>query len=124
MNDRRPDRTRPTREPVPRARSGAFGHHFPRTGTEPVTAQSALGLRLLLAAVFLPLFTAAAVLFGIWAAQSGPGESPGRGPLVTLTVVCALLALATATDLTVVLRRLRRERGTRRGTAARRGTTT
>ncbi|MEV5339651.1 DUF6343 family protein, partial [Streptomyces sp. NPDC052676] len=44
-----------------------------RTGTEPVTARSPLRLRLLLSAAFLPLFAAAAVLLGLWAAASGPG---------------------------------------------------
>ncbi|WP_432197138.1 hypothetical protein [Streptomyces sp. bgisy027] len=52
-----PDRDR---EPVGRARSGMIGRRFPRTGTEPVTAQSSLGLRLLLAGIFVPVFIAAA----------------------------------------------------------------
>ncbi|GAA2457633.1 DUF6343 family protein [Streptomyces glaucus] len=97
--------------PVPRARSGLVGRRWPRTGDEPSTAQSPLRLRLLLAAVFLPFFTAAAVFFGVWAAGSGPGDSPDRGALVVLAVVCAALALTAAADLLVVTRRLRRERG-------------
>lgn len=103
MSDRRPD---------PRARSGAVGRRFPRTGTEPATAQSALRLRLLLSAVFLPLFVAGAAFFGVWAADTGPGDSPGRGGLVLIAVVCAVLALLAAADLAVVTRRLRRERDT------------
>lgn len=106
MRDEDPDTT--TRE-APRARSGVIGRRWPRTGTEPVTARSPL--RLLLAGAFLPLFTAAAVLFGLWAAESGPGDSPGRGALVVLTVVCGVFALSAAVDLWVVIRRLRRERG-------------
>lgn len=103
-------------EPAGRARSGMIGRRFPRTGTEPVTAQSSLGLRLLLAGIFVPVFVAAAVLFGVWAANSDHGDSPGRGPLIGIAVVCGILALLAATDLVVVLRRLRRERGTRSAT--------
>ncbi|MGW0825403.1 DUF6343 family protein [Streptomyces sp. NPDC002845] len=97
--------------PVSRARSGAFGRHFPRTGTEPLTAQSPLGLRLLLACLFLPVFVAATVLFAVWAAASGPGETPGSGVLTAIAAVCGALALLTVLDLVVVVRRLRRERG-------------
>ncbi|WP_235192870.1 DUF6343 family protein [Streptomyces viridochromogenes] len=99
--------------PVQRGGSGMIGRRFPRTGTEPITAQSPLGLRLLLSGLFLPLFGGAAVLFGVWAASSGPDDSPGRGVLVPLVVVCAALALLAAVDLVVVARRLRRERGDR-----------
>ncbi len=101
-----------TREPVPRARSGMIGRRFPRTGTEPATAQSPLGLRLLLSSVFVPLFCAAAAFFGLWAADWSPGDSPGRGALVALAAVCAALAVLAAVDLAVVVRRMRRERGT------------
>ncbi|MEU0965332.1 DUF6343 family protein [Streptomyces sp. NPDC005917] len=87
-----------------------IGGRVPRTGTEPVTARSAVRLRLLLSGIFLPLFAAACVLFAVWAAHSGTGDSPGRGVLVTLAAVCAALALAAAMDLLVVIRRLRRER--------------
>ncbi|WP_411158605.1 DUF6343 family protein [Streptomyces sp. TRM68416] len=97
-------------EPVSRARSGMIGRRFPRTGTEPRTARSALRLRLLLSAVYLPIFAAGAVLFGVWAARSGAGDSPGRGPLVGLAAACAALVLLAALDLVVVRRRLRRER--------------
>ncbi|MEV5333421.1 DUF6343 family protein [Streptomyces werraensis] len=99
------------RKPVPRARSGTVGRRNPRTGTEPVTARSPLRLRLLLASVFLPLFVAGTVLFAVWAAGSDEGDSPGSGPLTILAVVCGVLALTAALDLDVVVRRLRRERG-------------
>ncbi|MFJ6912457.1 DUF6343 family protein [Streptomyces sp. NPDC101133] len=109
MNDRRsPHRAT---EPVPRSRSGAVGRSSPHTGTEPVRAQSALRLRLLLSAVFLPLFLAGAAYFGQWAADTGTGDSPGRGMLVVIAVVCGALALLAAADLLVVIRRLRSERG-------------
>ncbi|MFH8976248.1 DUF6343 family protein [Streptomyces sp. NPDC017890] len=108
------DRRRPPEaaEPAPRARSGAIGRRHPRTGTEPVTAQSPLRMRLLLSAVFLPLFVAGAAFFGVWAADAGSGDSPGRGSLVALAAVCAAFALSAAADLMVVTGRLRRERGT------------
>lgn len=83
----------------------------PRTGTEPVTARSALRLRSLLSGVFLPVFVAAAVGFGVWAAASGTDSSPGAGVLGSLAVVCAVLALLAALDLLIVARRRRRERG-------------
>ncbi|MFD5267885.1 DUF6343 family protein [Streptomyces sp. NPDC058335] len=96
-----------------RARSGTVGRRFARAGTEPATAQSALGLRLILSGVFLPVFAAAAVVFAMWAADSGPEDGPGRGPLTVLAVVYGALALLAAADLPVVVRRLRNERGTR-----------
>lgn len=110
MNDESPGRHG---RPVPRGRSGVIGRRYPRSGTEPVTAQSALGLRRVLSGVFLPLFGGAAVVFGVWAASSDSHDTPGRGPLVTLAAVCAALALFAAVDLLVVTRRRRRERGGR-----------
>ncbi|MFD8387925.1 DUF6343 family protein [Streptomyces sp. NPDC059680] len=109
MRDERHGRTA---VPDPRSRSGVFGHRFPRTGTEPTTARSALRLRRLLSAVFLPLFAAATAGFAVWAARSGPGDSPGGGPLTVLAAVCGVLALAAALDLVVVTARRRRERDT------------
>jgi len=100
-----------SRSEVPRARSGALGRRSSRTGTEPVTARSALGLRLLLAGLFLPLFAAAAVLLAVRAAQPGSG---GAGPATALAVLCGVLAVTAAVDLVVVVRRPRRERGTGR----------
>ena len=105
---------RATREPVPRSRSGFIGRRWERTGTEPVTARSALGLRLLLAAFFAPLFAAAAVLFAVWSAHSGPGSSPTPSQLAALAGLCAALAVFSAADLIVILRRRRRERLPRR----------
>ncbi|MEU6005420.1 DUF6343 family protein [Streptomyces sp. NPDC047453] len=99
-------------ERATRRDSGTIGRRSPRTGTEPVTAQSPLGLRLLLSGVFVPVFAAATAYFAVWAADSGPGDSPGPGPLTAIAVVCGVLALFAMVDLVVVARRLRRERGT------------
>ncbi|MFG2359907.1 hypothetical protein [Streptomyces sp. NPDC048521] len=51
--------------PDPRSRSGAVGHRFPRTGTGPATARTALRLRRLPSAVLLPLFAAATAVFAV-----------------------------------------------------------
>ncbi|WP_330336266.1 DUF6343 family protein [Streptomyces sp. NBC_00557] len=107
MRDERHGRTA---VPESRSRPGAFGHRFPRTGTEPATARSALRLRRLLSAVFLPVFAAATAGFALWASRSGPGDSPGSGPLTVLAAVCGVLALGAALDLVIVSRRRRRER--------------
>ncbi|MFF0223819.1 DUF6343 family protein [Streptomyces sp. NPDC004629] len=96
---------------APRSRSGTLGRHAPRTGGEPVTAQSALRLRRLLSVIFLPVFAAAAALFALWARVSGPGGSPHRAVLITIAALCAILAFLAVVDLLVVVRRLRRERG-------------
>ncbi|MFI1069274.1 hypothetical protein [Streptomyces puniciscabiei] len=84
--------------PDSRSRSGAFGHCLARTGTEPAAARSALRLRSLLSAVFLPLSAAATAGFAVRAAHSGPGDSPGHGPLTVLAVVCGLLTSVAAPD--------------------------
>ncbi|MFI5683426.1 DUF6343 family protein [Streptomyces sp. NPDC051636] len=97
-----------------RTRPGTPGRRSARTGTEPVTARSALRSRLLLSAVFLPVFAAGTAVFGVWAARSGPGDTPGRGALVTLAAVCGALALVAALDLVVVTGRVRREGAGRR----------
>ncbi|MGW2899929.1 DUF6343 family protein [Streptomyces sp. NPDC001212] len=97
-------------ERTARRGSGTIGRRSPRTGTEPVTAQSPLGLRLLLSGVFVPVLAAATAYFAVWAAGSGPGDSPGPGPLTTVAAVCGVLALIAVIDLVVVERRLRRER--------------
>lgn len=94
--------------PTPQARSGVTSRHPVRTGTEPVTARSALGLRVVLSAVFLPIFTAATAGFAVWAAHQGPGDNPGNGPLTVLAVACGVLALAAVADLLVVTARRRR----------------
>ncbi|MFY4723106.1 DUF6343 family protein [Streptomyces sp. LaBMicrA B280] len=100
MADDQHGRTPP---PAPRAR--------PRTpsGTEPATARSDLRLRLILSALFLPVFTAATVGFALWSAHQGPGDSPGSGPLTVLAVVCGVLALSAALGLVRVTGRRRRE---------------
>ncbi|MFF9765074.1 DUF6343 family protein [Streptomyces sp. NPDC014636] len=98
------------RAPIPSLPSEGRGRRSLRTGTEPATARSALGLRLALSAVFLPLFAAATAGFAVWAAHQGPGDSPGSGPLTVLAVICGILALAAAVDLVVVTARRRRER--------------
>lgn len=79
-----------------------------RGGTEPRTARSDLRLRRVLASVFLPVFAAAAVLFAVWAGRQGAGDRPAPAVLTGLAVGCAVLALVTAVDLVVVVRRLRR----------------
>lgn len=79
-----------------------------RSGTEPVTARSALHLRLLLSSLFVPLFLAGTGLFWYWTTQSGAGDVPSHGSLQALTVICAVLALLAAVDLIVVLVRRRR----------------
>lgn len=97
------------RPPVPRSRSGFVGRRYERTGTEPVTARSALGLRLALVGLFAPLFVLGTVLFAALAAGAAPGDSPDRGTFVWLAVLCAVLALIAMLDLWVIMRRRRRE---------------
>lgn len=82
-----------------------------RAGTEPVNARSPVGLRLLLSAVYVPVFTAAAVLFAVWSVRSGPHDSPGTTVLDAIAGGCAALALVAALDLVVLLRRRGRVRG-------------
>ena len=85
------------------------GRHA-RTGSEPVTALSPLRLRLVLSAIFTPLFAAATVLFAVWAALSDSNDRPTPAELVWITVGFGLLTLVALTDLLVVVRRLRRRR--------------
>lgn len=101
---------RPSR-PVPRSRSGMIGRRFPRTGTEPLTARSAVGVRLVLGLLFTPLFLAAALVFAGWALTSGAQDTPSRDALWSLALACGVLCVLAAVDLGVVLRRRRRERG-------------
>jgi hypothetical protein len=86
------------------------GRHV-RTGTEPVTAYSALRLRLLLSGIFLPFFLVLTVLFAVWWAGTDSGDSPSPAELGTLTAVCAVLGLIAAVDLVVILRRRRGRTG-------------
>ncbi|GAB2817961.1 hypothetical protein KDA82_06780 [Streptomyces daliensis] len=81
-----------------------------RQGDEPVTARSALRLRLLLASLFTPVFLAGTAVFWYWTAHSGPHDAPSSGSLRTLTLISAALALFALVDLVVVLVRRRRER--------------
>ncbi|MGW0777872.1 DUF6343 family protein [Streptomyces sp. NPDC002835] len=103
-----PRRRRP--DPVPRSRSGMIGRRYERTGTEPVTARSALGLRLVLSCAGVVLFAALTALFVVWTAAAGPGDSPSRWELGLLAGGCGLLTIVAAVDLVVILRRRARER--------------
>ncbi|GAA1922954.1 hypothetical protein GCM10009716_34290 [Streptomyces sodiiphilus] len=98
-------------DPVPRSRSGFIGRRYERTGTEPVTAQSALRIRLLLSGIFAPLFVAGTVFFAIAWANAEPGDTFGPDGLRVATVICAVFAVFALLDLAVVLRRRGRERG-------------
>ena len=93
----------------PRSWFGLPERHWARTGTEPVTARSALRIRLILAVLFTPVFLAATALFWYWTTQTGPGDAPGVDSLRTLTVICGALALFSLVDLMVVVRRRRRQ---------------
>jgi hypothetical protein len=90
-------------------RSQPPGRNYERTGSEPVTARSALGLRLLLAVCFTPLFIAATVLFAVWSTRSEPSSSPTSLQLAGIAGGCAALAVISAVDLVVILRRRRSE---------------
>ncbi|RMI43741.1 DUF6343 family protein [Streptomyces triticirhizae] len=86
-----------------------------RTGTEPITALSALRLRLLLSVIFTPLFVAGAIVFGVWWARAEPGDAVGPDALRVITLICAIAAVLALVDLVVVVRR--RRRAARRPTA-------
>jgi uncharacterized protein DUF6343 len=107
MTLRRPGQRAGTPRPEP---PQPFERWWPRTGTEPITARSAMGLRLFLAALFTPVFLAGTALFWFWMTQTGPGDVPGVDSLRTLTAICAGLSLFALTDLVVVLRRRSRRR--------------
>jgi membrane protein YdbS with pleckstrin-like domain len=74
-------------------------HPRDRAGTEPATARSPLTLRAVLAGSAVVTCLAAAALVSVYDAGGSPGW------LVTLLLVVAVLS---AVDLVVVLRRLRR----------------
>ncbi|MGW7215277.1 DUF6343 family protein [Streptomyces collinus] len=76
-----------------------------RSGSEPVTARSDLKLRFLPAAVFTPLFAAAALAFAFWAARADDGDPLGPGVLVVPAVICGLLTVTAVITLAVVARR-------------------
>ncbi|WP_049571213.1 DUF6343 family protein [Streptomyces sp. SBT349] len=80
-----------------------------RTGTEPVTAYSALRLRLVLNGIFLPLFAALTVALAIWWGSTDSDGSPSPAVLGWLTLAAAVLTVIAAMDLAIVLRRRRAE---------------
>ncbi|MGW5333153.1 DUF6343 family protein [Streptomyces bauhiniae] len=98
---------------VPRGRSGTIGRRRERTGTEPVTARSALKLRLVLSVIGLLVFVLGTVLFAVWAGAVRQQDVPDPTQLTVLAVICGVLALFAAVDLVVVLLRLARERARR-----------
>jgi hypothetical protein len=77
-----------------------LGNH--RSGTEPVRAQSAHGLRLVLSVIFAPVFLAAAGLLAWWAAGTGPD---GRAALCIVAAVCAVFFVIAAADAFTLWRR-------------------
>ncbi|MFJ4005141.1 DUF6343 family protein [Streptomyces sp. NPDC090023] len=96
---------------LPRSRPGTTGHHHrERTGTEPVTARSALRLRLVLGVIGLLVFLLGTALFALWAGTVTQRDVPDPTQLTVLAVICGVLALFAAVDLVVVVLRLLRER--------------
>ena len=79
-----------------------------RNGSEPVTARSPLRLRLLLSAIFTPVFLAGAGLLWFWTVQSGPDSVPTEGSLRVLALACTVIAALALVDLLVVATRIRR----------------
>ncbi|OEU92247.1 hypothetical protein DB35_07555 [Streptomyces abyssalis] len=69
-----------------------------------------MGVRLILAVIFTPLFLAGTALLGFWLTQTGPGDVPDTESLRSLTAICAGLSLFALTDLVILLRRRRRRR--------------
>ncbi|MER8015210.1 DUF6343 family protein [Streptomyces griseoluteus] len=98
---------------APRARPDTTGRRQERTGTEPVTARSALKPRLVLSVIGLPVFVLGTVLFAVWAGAVRQRDVPDPTQLTVLAVICGVLALFAAADLAVVLSRLARERARR-----------
>jgi hypothetical protein len=85
---------------------------FDRSGTEPVTARSAVGLRLLLSVFYAPVFLAAVALLALWSVLSGPHSTPSDLLLAVLSGVCAALAATALADAAVLMHRRRmRPRG-------------
>lgn len=58
----------------------------------------------MLSVTALPVFAAGAAGFSLWAV-SAPAGSPGPGFLVTLAVICGVLAIVAAIDIVVIRRR-------------------
>ncbi|MFF0383592.1 DUF6343 family protein [Streptomyces sp. NPDC004286] len=96
---------------LPHSRPGTTGHHHrARTGTEPVTARSALRLRLVLGVLGLLVFLLGTALFALWAGTVTQRDVPDPTQLTVLSVICGILAVFAAVDLVVVALRLLRER--------------
>ncbi|GAB2608994.1 hypothetical protein GCM10027168_47490 [Streptomyces capparidis] len=96
---RRAEGRRPPRHAAPR-RS--------RSGTEPVNARSAVGLRMLLSAVYAPLFAVGAAGFSLAAGDAPPGRFTRYAVLAAL---CAALTAAALADLAVLTHRRRHPHG-------------
>jgi cation transporter-like permease len=77
-----------------------------RSGTEPVRAESARDLRLLLSLVFAPVFLIMAGLLAWWAADAGPD---GRSVLALVAGLCVVLFVVASVDAAVLLRRARHQ---------------
>ncbi|MFG3310158.1 DUF6343 family protein [Streptomyces wuyuanensis] len=99
------NRSHPSRRPTPRSRSGTLGRHFERTGTEPVTAQSALRLRSILAFAAFAFFGVATAALAVWAGRASPGTSPDATELTALAIACGVLCLIAALNLFYLLHR-------------------
>ncbi|WP_326608731.1 DUF6343 family protein [Streptomyces sp. NBC_01799] len=82
-----------------------------RTGTEPLTARSDLGLRMVLSTAALVVFALATAGFAWWAASSSRDSSPNSTVLGVLAAVCGVLLLVAVLDLTVIRRRRSGQRG-------------
>jgi hypothetical protein len=81
-----------------------------RSGTEPVNARSAQGLRLLLSVCYAPVFLAAAALLALWSVLTEPGSTPSGLVLAVLSGVCAALAAVAVTDAAMLVHRRRMTR--------------
>ncbi|MEW2360288.1 DUF6343 family protein [Spirillospora sp. NPDC029432] len=81
-----------------RQRQHAPRRHRQPSGSEPLAARSALGLRATLSGTALVLALAAMVFFAVVA--DGPGTS-------VAAVICAVVALVALVDLGVIARRSR-----------------
>ncbi|NEC11642.1 hypothetical protein G3I34_04825 [Streptomyces sp. SID8014] len=95
---------------MPQHPPGQPGPTGGRTGTEPVLARSALGLRLVISSVAVPLFAAVTVLLSIWASNSSETDTPSGTSLTVIAAVFGVLTLIALVDLVIVVRRRSRAR--------------
>ena len=96
---------------MPQHPPGQPGPTGGRTGTEPVLARSALGLRLVISSVAVPLFAAVTVLLSIWArSNSSETDTPSGTSLTVTAAVLVALTLIALVDLVIVIRRRSRAR--------------